>query len=71
MSPEVTKALLWCARNDLVPVVRRESCNSIANLGITTDIVITTLRDMLELDDDPEVQRYLIICMNTVHVVTT
>ena len=57
MSPEVTSALLWCARNDLVPVVRREACHSIACLGITTDIVITTLKDMLELDDDTAVQR--------------
>lgn len=59
MTPEVTNALLWSARNDLVPVVRRESCHSIACLGITTDIVITTLKDMLELDDDTEVQRYV------------
>ena len=59
MSPEVTSALLWCARNDVVPVVRREACHSIACLGITTNIVITTLKDMLELDDDTAVQRYL------------
>ena len=59
VSPEVTNALLWCARNDLVPVVRREACNSIACLNITTDNVIITLKDMLELDDDPEVQWYL------------
>lgn len=57
VSHDVTKSLLWCARNDRVPVVRRQACHAIACLRITTDTTITMLKDMLELDDDQDVLR--------------
>ena len=57
VSNDVTKSLLWCARNDRVPVVRRQACHAIACLHITTDTTVTTLKNMLELDDDQDVQR--------------
>lgn len=57
MSHDVIKSLLWSARNDRVPVVRRQACNAIACLHITTDTTVSTLKDMLELDDDEDVQR--------------
>jgi len=57
VSHDVTRSLLWCARNDRVPVVRRQACHTIACLHITTNTTVTTLKDMLELDDDEDVQR--------------
>lgn len=53
------KKLMWVIRYESLPVVRAKSCQAIAKLEIRDDVVVQTLQDILTVEDDPIVLRYV------------
>ncbi len=49
--------LVWVIRFEKLGNVRAEGCRTIGRLGLKEEKVVCTLRDLLTVEDDPDVKR--------------
>ncbi len=49
--------LVWVVRFEKLGSVRAEGCRTIGRLGLREEKVVRTLRDLLTVEDDPDVKR--------------
>lgn len=60
---DILSHLLWAVRFERLPEVRAEACNAIALLGIRNDKVASALKDILIVEDNSLVLKYVTQCI--------